>query len=83
MLFVPKIDTETDGRMDLLQIYNEEDLDSLPSGVWGIKEPDRLRDGRLRASGMTLKAVDSNKTYTKFHSTASDLGLDMILLPGE
>jgi hypothetical protein len=25
--------------MDLLRIYDEEDLRSLPSGVWGIKEP--------------------------------------------
>ena len=25
--------------MDLLKIYDDEDLRSLPSGVWGIKEP--------------------------------------------
>jgi hypothetical protein len=25
--------------MDLLRIYDDEDLRSLPSGVWGIKEP--------------------------------------------
>ncbi|KAJ6582895.1 hypothetical protein DFH09DRAFT_911895 [Mycena vulgaris] len=43
-LFVPKIDTATEGRMELLQIYDEDDLNSLPSGVWGIKEPNRLRD---------------------------------------
>ncbi|KAJ7441769.1 hypothetical protein B0H11DRAFT_1749579 [Mycena galericulata] len=49
-LFVPKIDTTSEGRMEFLQIYDEEDLDSLPAGVWGIKEPDRLRNGRPRAS---------------------------------
>ncbi|KAF7360184.1 5-formyltetrahydrofolate cyclo-ligase [Mycena venus] len=49
-LFVPKIDTTTDGRMEFLQIHSEDDLDSLPSGVWGIKEPDRLHNGVPRAS---------------------------------
>ncbi|KAJ7778082.1 hypothetical protein B0H16DRAFT_1502151 [Mycena metata] len=49
-LFVPKIDTAVDGRMQLLQIYDEDDLNSLPSGVWGIKEPDALRNGQLRTS---------------------------------
>ncbi|KAJ6478736.1 5-formyltetrahydrofolate cyclo-ligase [Mycena vitilis] len=49
-LFVPKRDTTIDGRMELLQIYDEDDLNSLPSGVWGIKEPDRLHNGRPRAS---------------------------------
>ncbi|KAJ7800388.1 5-formyltetrahydrofolate cyclo-ligase [Mycena olivaceomarginata] len=49
-LFVPKIDTTTEGRMELLQIYSEDDLNSLPSGVWGIKEPDRLHNGQRRAS---------------------------------
>ncbi|KAJ7468066.1 hypothetical protein FB451DRAFT_1039960 [Mycena latifolia] len=53
-LFVPKIDPATEGRMELLQIYDEDDLNSLPSGVWGIKEPDRVRNGRLRAN-----AIDS------------------------
>ncbi|KAJ6557951.1 hypothetical protein B0H19DRAFT_124100 [Mycena capillaripes] len=43
-LFVPKIDLTTDGRMELLQIYDEDDLNSLPSGVWGIKEPNRLHN---------------------------------------
>ncbi|KAJ7634600.1 hypothetical protein FB45DRAFT_989450 [Roridomyces roridus] len=38
-LFVPKIDPTVDGRMDLLRIYDEQDLDGLPSGLWGIKEP--------------------------------------------
>ncbi|KAJ7108711.1 hypothetical protein C8R44DRAFT_295863 [Mycena epipterygia] len=51
-LFVPKIDKETEGRMELLQIYDEDDLDSLPSGVWGIKEPDRMHNGRPRTSAI-------------------------------
>jgi 5-formyltetrahydrofolate cyclo-ligase len=38
-LFVPKVDPALPGGMDLLRIQDEEDLRSLPSGVWGIKEP--------------------------------------------
>ncbi|KAJ7068555.1 hypothetical protein C8F01DRAFT_1227625 [Mycena amicta] len=50
-LYVPKIDKATEGRMELLRIYDEADLESLPSGVWGIKEPESLRDGQARMSG--------------------------------
>ncbi|KAI0048487.1 nagb/rpia/CoA transferase-like protein [Auriscalpium vulgare] len=65
-LFVPKIDVSTAGRMDLLRVYGEEDLASMPSGVWGIKEPTtHWREGP-RAGAMD----DSN-----------DL-LDLILVPG-
>lgn len=38
-MFVPRVDAALPGGMDLLRIYDEEDLRSLPSGVWGIKEP--------------------------------------------
>ncbi|KAI0294068.1 hypothetical protein B0F90DRAFT_1759079 [Multifurca ochricompacta] len=38
-LFVPKVDPALAGGMDMLRILDEEDLDALPSGVWGIKEP--------------------------------------------
>jgi 5-formyltetrahydrofolate cyclo-ligase len=38
-LFVPKVDSVLRGGMDLLKIHDDEDLRSLPSGVWGIKEP--------------------------------------------
>ena len=38
-LFVPKVDSTLSGGMDLLRIHDEQDLRSLPSGVWGIKEP--------------------------------------------
>ncbi|KAF9010218.1 5-formyltetrahydrofolate cyclo-ligase [Cyathus striatus] len=37
-LFVPKIQTKN-GHMEFLKIYGAEDLASLPSGMWGIKEP--------------------------------------------
>jgi 5-formyltetrahydrofolate cyclo-ligase len=38
-LFVPKVDPTLQGGMDVFRIYDDEDLRSLPSGVWGIKEP--------------------------------------------
>ncbi|KAJ7461716.1 5-formyltetrahydrofolate cyclo-ligase [Mycena galericulata] len=80
-LFVPKIDTTSEGRMEFFQIYDEEDLDSLPAGVWGIKEPDRLRNGRPRASGMCWPFQES-AIISHIFSSANDVGLDMILVPG-
>ncbi|KAH8113748.1 5-formyltetrahydrofolate cyclo-ligase [Phellopilus nigrolimitatus] len=49
-LYVPKIASRKDRRMDLLRVYDFGDLDSLPSGTWGIKEPDPEYDGRRRSS---------------------------------
>ncbi|CAK5274847.1 unnamed protein product [Mycena citricolor] len=51
-LYVPKIDRRTDGKMDMLRVYDEDDLSSLPSGVWGIKEPGATRNGSPRANAM-------------------------------
>ncbi|KIM46952.1 hypothetical protein M413DRAFT_440510 [Hebeloma cylindrosporum] len=64
-LFVPKIQT-AEGNMDFFRIHSADDLASLPSGTWGIKEPDVLWQGEKRTSilGSTTE------------------GLDMILLPG-
>jgi len=52
--------------MDLLRIYDEEDLSSLPSGVWGIKEPTFQY---CEAPRMMATDEDSNP-------------LDVILIPG-
>ncbi|KAJ3555398.1 hypothetical protein NP233_g12217 [Leucocoprinus birnbaumii] len=52
-LFVPKIMNKS-GEMDFLKIYDITDLASLPSGIWGIKEPDLLWQGEPR-----LKALES------------------------
>lgn len=40
--------------MDFLKIHDEEDLRSLPSGVWGIKEPSFEYHGSGRESGTPL-----------------------------
>lgn len=53
-LFVPKIDQRSlssSPRMDFLKVYGEDDLASLPSGVWGIKEPGYHWQGRPRLNG--------------------------------
>ncbi|KAG7095361.1 hypothetical protein E1B28_006120 [Marasmius oreades] len=49
-LFVPKIDKKTPGRMDLVRVYSNDDLNSLPSGLWGIKEPTSDFSGQPRAN---------------------------------
>jgi 5-formyltetrahydrofolate cyclo-ligase len=69
--------------MELLQIYSEDDLNSLPSGVWGIKEPDRLHNGQRRASGMIESFyLNCIEIYCLSLLIANDTGLDLILVPG-
>ncbi|KAF9269693.1 5-formyltetrahydrofolate cyclo-ligase [Marasmius fiardii PR-910] len=51
-LFVPKIDKTTPGRMDFVRVYNNEDLNSLPAGLWGIKEPTCEFLGQPRANAL-------------------------------
>ncbi|KAI0247721.1 5-formyltetrahydrofolate cyclo-ligase [Lactifluus subvellereus] len=65
-LFVPKVDPTLPGGMDLLRIQDEDDLRSLPSGVWGIKEPTFQYRETPR-----MKATDEDS-----HP------LDVILIPG-
>ncbi|TFK21827.1 5-formyltetrahydrofolate cyclo-ligase [Coprinopsis marcescibilis] len=64
-LFVPKI-LNKDGIMDFFEIFNENDLATLPSGTWGIKEPDSQWEGKSRTTALS---ADSHI-------------LDLILLPG-
>jgi hypothetical protein len=44
--------------MNLLRIYNNEDLKGLPSGTWGIKEPGVEWEGGRRTNGECF-VVDS------------------------
>lgn len=50
VLFVPKIDSSR-GEIDMLRVYDEEDLNSLIPKKWGIREPELYRNGTLRANG--------------------------------
>jgi 5-formyltetrahydrofolate cyclo-ligase len=72
--------------MQLLQIYNSEDLHSLPSGTWGIKEPCvEWRDAK-RMNGeysvcifAVVYAVDLMSLEVLDEECE---GLDLILVPG-
>ncbi|KAF5379056.1 hypothetical protein D9615_005994 [Tricholomella constricta] len=64
-LFVPKIASK-EGHMEFLKLNGTEDLNSLPSGVWGIKEPEPQWQGSPRQNAMDPDFE----------------GLDIILLPG-
>ncbi|KAK0495967.1 5-formyltetrahydrofolate cyclo-ligase [Armillaria luteobubalina] len=63
-LYVPKI--SPDGRMDFLEIHGADDIKSLSSGLWGIREPGSTWNGIPRRNA--LDAVCDK--------------LDMILVPG-
>ncbi|THU89717.1 nagb/rpia/CoA transferase-like protein [Dendrothele bispora CBS 962.96] len=51
-LFVPKIDVGTEGKMDFLQVYDQEDLQLLPAGMWGIREPGMEYNGVKRTNAL-------------------------------
>ncbi|KAL0959615.1 hypothetical protein HGRIS_011318 [Hohenbuehelia grisea] len=65
-LFVPKVDVLGPGSMDLLKIHDTDDLQSLPAGVWGIKEPTSHYNQQPRLTVMDPRCED----------------LDLILVPG-
>ncbi|THU84249.1 nagb/rpia/CoA transferase-like protein [Dendrothele bispora CBS 962.96] len=57
-LFVPKIDVGAEGKMDFLQIYDQEDLQLLPAGMWGIREPGTEYKGMKRTNALELPELD-------------------------
>ncbi|KAI8972845.1 5-formyltetrahydrofolate cyclo-ligase [Trametes punicea] len=65
-LYVPKMVDKDHGIMDVLQIFGEDDLRTLPSGQWGIREPDLEFKGKRRPSVLSGNAEP----------------LDLILMPG-
>lgn len=85
-LFVPKIDKLTPGRMDILRVYDSDDLNSLPPGTWGIREPDVSRNGELRQSGaFSIKSIHGVLLLTIKRELVLDDDcddLDVILVPG-
>jgi hypothetical protein len=55
-LFVPRIES-IDGQMDFVRLYDDNDLSSLPSGMWGIKEPGKEWQGQGRSSGACSRII--------------------------
>jgi 5-formyltetrahydrofolate cyclo-ligase len=66
-LYVPRIERTTPSHMELLQIRDLDDLQSLPSGTWGIKEPGLEWNGGKRRPNALDEGCD---------------GLELILVPG-
>lgn len=64
-LFVPSI-ASSDGSMDFVRVYTEEDYRSFPSGLWGIPEP--------------TPEWSSKKRQSVFDADCDNL--DLILVPG-
>lgn len=64
-LFVPSI-ASSDGYMDFVRVYTEEDYRSFPAGLWGIPEP--------------TSEWSSKKRQSIFDADCNDL--DLILVPG-
>lgn len=70
----------------MLRVYDQSDLDSFPSGLWGIREPPYDQDGKPRSSGhspstslMLSLCPDISLTL----ALDADQRLDLIIVPGE
>ena len=50
ILYVPRIVDRKSNKMDFVRVYSLEDLETLPAGTWGIKEPGPTWEGRRRES---------------------------------
>jgi hypothetical protein len=61
MLFVPRIDHER-GEIDMLRIYDEQDLTSLTNGTWGIPEPSLERNSQRRQSSEHVESISDRYT---------------------
>jgi 5-formyltetrahydrofolate cyclo-ligase len=72
--------------MNLLRVYNAEDLQSLPSGTWGIKEPSVEWTGgrRIDSTHSVLICLPSHLMHLLLASVLDDEceRLDLILVPG-
>ncbi|CAE6402959.1 unnamed protein product [Rhizoctonia solani] len=54
-LYVPRMN----GRViDMLRVYDVEDLNALPAGKWGIREPEPIKDGEPRQDAMHSGDLD-------------------------
>jgi hypothetical protein len=76
-----------EGMMDCFEIYGEEDLASLLSGQWGIKEPETSWNGTPRTHGETIALHLCSHCHSAELIVLAALQndnelLDLILLPG-
>jgi hypothetical protein len=67
--------------MDLLRAYDDDDLQTFPSGVWGIKEPPDDWKGIRRPTGKSNHCVNA-KRHIDMIPVAREAEIDVILVPG-
>ncbi|KAG1776782.1 hypothetical protein EV702DRAFT_312786 [Suillus placidus] len=81
-LFVPSI-TSSDGYMNFVRVYTEEDYRSFPSGLWGIPEPTPEWSSKKRQSSASkFRAKSSCRLIVAQVFDADCNNLDLILVPG-
>ena len=70
--------------MDFLKIYGKEDIDSLPSGLWGIKDPALQWKESIRQSGTSIVLLGCDTCDLQYFAVLEDssVELDLILVPG-
>ncbi|KAB5589104.1 Vacuolar protein [Ceratobasidium theobromae] len=54
-LYVPRMNGRA---IDMLRVYGLDDLDALPAGKWGIREPEPMKDGVPRQDAMQSGDLD-------------------------
>lgn len=69
----------------MLRVYDQPDLDSFPSGLWGIREPPCERNGEPRSNGRSpsILLVPPLGPDTSAPALDADQQLDLIIVPGE
>lgn len=65
-LFVPKVCS--DGAMEFMKLYNQRDLDTLSSGLWGIREPSVDWENSPRVNGL-FWSVSNHSYYADHHQS--------------
>lgn len=69
--------------MRFLQIHGLEDLDVLPRGTWGIREPEDKYNGVARRDGECFFLLLGFRLWLTLTALDPDSeNLDMILVPG-
>ena len=70
----------------MLRVYDQPDLDSFPSGLWGIREPPYEKNDEQRPNGGSPTTLLVSSPLALIPHTPAldpDQQLDLILVPGE
>ncbi|THU84336.1 hypothetical protein K435DRAFT_687700, partial [Dendrothele bispora CBS 962.96] len=61
----PKLTSVWKGKMDFLQVYDQDDLQLLPAGIWGIREPGAEYNDVKRTNGTSLRTDTYNLAFDR------------------